>query len=105
MHQTVFERWSRVSLRTKITGVTVLMLTLGLLVSGIGTAAMLRGYVDQQMKDKLQSIAVTGVSQFFDSPARGATNLDRLDFSDQTEVFVAPYDADGQRCHRPTSPR
>jgi two-component system OmpR family sensor kinase len=96
MHQTVFERWSRVSLRTKITGVTVLMLTLGLLVSGIGTAAMLRGYVDQQMKDKLQSIAVTGVSQFFDSPARGATNLDRLDFSDQTEVFVAQYDADGE---------
>ena len=40
MHQTISERWNRISLRTKITGVTVLMLTLGLLVSGIGTAAM-----------------------------------------------------------------
>ena len=37
MHQTISERWNRISLRTKITGVTVLMLTLGLLVSGIGT--------------------------------------------------------------------
>ncbi|MDR5699710.1 sensor histidine kinase [Agromyces aerolatus] len=96
MHQTVFERWSRVSLRTKITGVTVLMLTLGLLVSGIGTAAMLRGYVDQQMKDKLQSIAQNGVDQYFESPSRGSMYLDRLDFSDQTEVFVAQYDAAGE---------
>jgi two-component system OmpR family sensor kinase len=96
MHQTVFERWSRISLRTKITGVTVLMLTLGLLVSGIGTAAMLRGYVDQQMKDKLQSIAANGAGQYFDSPSRGSANLERLDFSDQTEVFVAQYDATGE---------
>jgi len=95
MHQTISERWSRISLRTKITGVTVLMLTLGLLVSGIGTAAMLRGYVDQQMKDKLQSIASSGVLQYFETPTRGTTNLQRLDFSDQTEVFVAQYNADG----------
>jgi two-component system OmpR family sensor kinase len=44
MHQTISERWNRISLRTKITGVTVLMLTLGLLVSGIGTAAIRRAY-------------------------------------------------------------
>lgn len=95
MQQTVFERWSRISLRTKITGVTVLMLTLGLLVSGIGTAAMLRGYVDEQMKTKLQSIAASGVEQYFESPSRGTMNLDRLDFSDSDEVFVAQYNADG----------
>jgi two-component system OmpR family sensor kinase len=95
MHQTISERWSRISLRTKITGVTVVVLTLGLLVSGIGTAAMLRGYVDDQMKNKLQSIAANGVEQYFESPPRSTTSLDRLDFSDNDEVFVAQYDADG----------
>jgi two-component system OmpR family sensor kinase len=95
MHETISERWSRISLRTKITGVTVLMLTLGLLVSGIGTAAMLRGYVDDQMKTKLQSIALNGVDQYFENPGRSTTSLDRLDFSDSDEVFVAQYDADG----------
>jgi two-component system OmpR family sensor kinase len=95
MHETISERWSRISLRTKITGVTVLMLTLGLLVSGIGTAAMLRGYVDDQMKTKLQSIALNGVEQYFENPGRSTTSLDRLDFSDSDEVFVAQYDADG----------
>ena len=54
MHQSLTERWSRVSLRSKITGVTVLMLTLGLLVSGIGTMAMLRQYVIQQVDSQLQ---------------------------------------------------
>jgi len=56
MHQTISERWNRISLRTKITGVTVLMLTLGLLVSGIGTAAMLRSYVEEQTKGKLEAL-------------------------------------------------
>jgi two-component system OmpR family sensor kinase len=65
-------------------------------VSGIGTAAMLRGYVDEQMKTKLQSIAASGIDQYFETPSRGSMNLDRLDFSDQTEVFVAQYDAAGE---------
>ena len=37
--------WNRVSLRTKITGVTVLLLTLGLLVAGVGSGTVLRNYV------------------------------------------------------------
>ena len=41
----VAEWWNRVSLRTKITGVTVLLLTIGLLVAGVGTMAVLRAYL------------------------------------------------------------
>jgi two-component system OmpR family sensor kinase len=92
MHQTISERWNRISLRTKITGVTVLMLTLGLLVSGIGTAAMLRSYVEEQMASKLDTIAAGDLRKYFDeSPAKA--DLDDLTFSSSDEVFVAVYDA------------
>lgn len=95
MHQTVADRWSRISLRTKITGVTVLMLTLGLLVSGIGTAAMLRSYVESQLESKLSAIASGDLYKYFtqdgDEPDEDA-NLSGLDFSSSDDVFVAVYD-------------
>ena len=47
-------RWNRISLRTKITGVTVLLLTAGLMVAGFGTMSVLRAYllddIDNQLK-------------------------------------------------------
>ncbi|MFF2271317.1 ATP-binding protein [Agromyces sp. NPDC058136] len=99
MNQTLFERWNRISLRTKITGVTVLMLTVGLLVSGIGTAAMLRSYVEDQMGSKLEAIASGDMSRYFeidtDKP-RAQTNLNQLDFSSKDDVFVAIYTASGE---------
>ena len=80
----ISERWNRISLRTKITGVTVLMLTLGLLVSGIGTAAMLRSYVEDQMESKLEAIASGDMSKYFETDAdrpRAQMNLNQLDFA------------------------
>ncbi|KQQ22667.1 histidine kinase [Rathayibacter sp. Leaf299] len=53
MHQTLAERWNSISLRTKITAVTVLLLTLGLLVSGIGTMTMLKPQLISQLDDSL----------------------------------------------------
>jgi two-component system OmpR family sensor kinase len=44
MHE-ISEWWNRISLRTKITGVTVFLLTVGLLVAGTGTMAVLRNYL------------------------------------------------------------
>lgn len=99
MNQSLFERWNRISLRTKITGVTVLMLTLGLLVSGIGTAAMLRSYVEDQMEAKLETIASGDMSKYFsidNSGPRSQTNLNQLDFTASDDVFVAVYDANGE---------
>ena len=55
MHGELAEWWNRISLRTKITGVTSLLLTTGLLVVGIGTATVLRGYLldeaDRQVRE------------------------------------------------------
>ena len=44
-----FDRWwNGISLRAKITGVTVLLLTFGLAVAGAGTVSVLRGYLMDQ---------------------------------------------------------
>ncbi|TFC42821.1 HAMP domain-containing histidine kinase [Cryobacterium sp. TMT1-21] len=90
MHQSLMERWSRVSLRSKITGVTVLMLTLGLLVSGIGTMAMLRQYVIQQVDAQLQADAQTASNSYSAAAlGQGTTAVVSSDY------FVALYDEHG----------
>ncbi|MCB1273393.1 MAG: HAMP domain-containing histidine kinase [Leucobacter sp.] len=52
-------RWADVSLRTKITGVTVFILTLGLIVAGIGTQSFLRQQLialqDTELRQTLSS--------------------------------------------------
>ncbi len=45
MQHRLAEWWNRISLRTKITGVTVLLLILGLAVAGVGTMTVLRNYL------------------------------------------------------------
>lgn len=84
MFRALQSRWNRITLRTKITGVTVLMLTLGLLVSGVGTLSMLRNWVLDQSDKKLISIAEGDLSSYFK-----ASN------STSDSVFVALYDANG----------
>ncbi|KZX21295.1 ATP-binding protein [Rathayibacter tanaceti] len=77
MHQGLAERWNSISLRTKITAVTVLLLTLGLLVSGIGTMTMLKpqlvAQLDAQLTDQAQKtasdLAVRGIAALDDSKA------------------------------------
>jgi two-component system OmpR family sensor kinase len=52
-----FDRWwNGISLRTKITGVTVLLLTFGLVVAGAGTVSVLRGYLMDQTDAKVDSL-------------------------------------------------
>ena len=57
MHERLSEWWSGVSLRTKITGVTVLLLTLGLLVAGVGTMTVLRSYLLAQVDSNISTAA------------------------------------------------
>ncbi|MGV8852703.1 MAG: ATP-binding protein [Rhodoglobus sp.] len=57
MQENIPDAWSRISLRTKVTGVTVLLLTMGLLVAGVGTAAVLRDYLLQQTDEKITAAA------------------------------------------------
>lgn len=52
------QRWNSVSLRTKITGVTVLLVTLGLLVAGVGTLTVLRNYLMSEADRKVATHAI-----------------------------------------------
>ncbi|RIX30512.1 sensor histidine kinase [Amnibacterium setariae] len=60
MRATVGEWWNGISLRAKITGVTVLVLTLGLVVSGFGVMTVLRNYLitdaDRQITQTLRTV-------------------------------------------------
>ncbi|MEO6200093.1 MAG: ATP-binding protein [Cryobacterium sp.] len=90
MSESLTDRWSRIPLRSKITGVTVLMLTLGLLVSGIGTMAMLRQYVIQQVDARLQTEAQTALN------GSSATSLTEGSTEGvPSDYFVALYDESG----------
>jgi two-component system OmpR family sensor kinase len=55
MHEQLTEWWNGVSLRSKITGVTVMLLTLGLLVAGVGTMSFLRGYLLGEVNQTLKT--------------------------------------------------
>ncbi len=90
MHESLTQRWNRVSLRSKITGVTVLMLTLGLLVSGIGTMAMLRQYVIQQVDARLQTESQTALNSTTAS-ALTQSSADGV----SSDYYVALYDESG----------
>jgi len=52
MHE-LTEWWNRISLRTKITGLIVLLLSMGLLTAGVGTMAVLRGYLQDEVDAKI----------------------------------------------------
>ena len=55
-----FDRWwNGISLRAKITGVTVLLLTFGLTVAGAGTMSVLRNYLLDQADDRVNSLYVS----------------------------------------------
>jgi two-component system, OmpR family, sensor kinase len=92
MHATLQGRWNAISLRTKITGVTVLMLTLGLLVSGVGTLAMLKPYlisqVDSELRSARQSLSTGDGGNLTDSEMNSYASA-----SDQ--YFVAVLDPEG----------
>src|SRR4051812_15333820 len=62
MQHRLAEWWNRISLRTKITGVTVLLLILGLAVAGIGTMTVLRNYLLAEEDGRIIA-AVSAISQ------------------------------------------
>ena len=61
MHASLVEWWNGISLRTKITGVTVLLLTVGLVISGFGTMLVLRDYLVRDIDQRLAQ-RVTGLT-------------------------------------------
>ena len=57
MHDELTEWWNRISLRTKVTGVTVLLVTLGLTVAGAGTMTVLQTYLIGEVDAKVDVVA------------------------------------------------
>jgi two-component system, OmpR family, sensor kinase len=89
MHDQATQWWSGVSLRTKITGVTVLLLTIGLLVAGVGTMTVLRGYLLDEVDRKISEAALN----FGSIPPMGETLCERS--AGPGSLFVAVLDDDG----------
>lgn len=58
MHESLLSWWHGISLRTKITGVTVLLLTLGLAISGLGTMTVMRGFLFEEVDSQVREAAV-----------------------------------------------
>ena len=95
MHDYVSEKWNNVSLRTKITGVTVLLLLLGLLVSGAGTMYLLRQQMVIQLDAQLR-IAATQLPKILgtDQATPETFTQDDVETADST-YFVLLLDAQG----------
>jgi len=91
-------RWDAISLRTKITGVTVLLLTAGLVVAGLGTMAVLRGYlldqVDRQLGTAYKSLE-SSVTESAPLDSIAGTYFEN-DPNPLNPYYLAVVDADGR---------
>jgi two-component system OmpR family sensor kinase len=85
----VGEWWNGISLRTKITGVTVLVLAFGLLIAGIGTMAILKPALANQVEAQLSTITESKVRAYLD----GDVNAFEMT---QSDLYMALYSADGR---------
>ena len=56
VHENLEQRWNAVSLRTKMTAVSVFLLTLGLIVAGFGSVTVLRTYLTDEVETKINSV-------------------------------------------------
>jgi two-component system OmpR family sensor kinase len=71
MHEQLTQWWESISLRSKITGVTVFVVTIGLLVVGVGTLTVLQGTlideVDRQLRQAADDVPESFAIDEFDS--------------------------------------
>lgn len=100
MQSSVGEAWEKVSLRSKLTGLSVALIGLLLMVSSLGTVSLLRAYL-QQNTDNLLASTATILSQ--ENPALIETkilakrlNLPRL----PSDYLIAILDETGQTVFR-----
>lgn len=113
MHSRLLDRWNAISLRTKITGVTVLMLTLGLLVTGIGTMSMLKPVLLDQLDAQLS--AASGPTYLNTYLFKSTAKEDQIAAdASPSDYFAVLYDSNGSMvkhnwnnipyAHRPAIP-
>ncbi|MER3390670.1 MAG: HAMP domain-containing sensor histidine kinase [Microcella sp.] len=97
MHEQLTQWWEGISLRSKITGVTVLVVTVGLLVVGMGTLTVLQRTLVDEVDRQLLQVAEEQVPQ---SPATFSLE-DFASFDELTpsvfssQFYFGAVDADG----------
>lgn len=95
MHDYVSEKWNNVSLRTKITSVTVLLLLLGLLVSGAGTMYLLRQQMVSQLDAQLR-VTITQLPKVLNTDSTMPDTFTQDDVATADPAwFVVLLDAQG----------
>ncbi|MCW4458515.1 ATP-binding protein [Microbacterium sp. MPKO10] len=82
--------WNSITLRSKITGVTVIVLTFGLLVTGAGTVIILKQALIEQAKAELVAFAAGDISRYIDVDDEGERHV-----RETNEYYIALYDPDG----------
>ncbi|PRI10272.1 sensor histidine kinase [Leucobacter massiliensis] len=88
------DRWTDVSLRAKITGVTVFILFLGLIVAGVGTMALLRPTLINQQTTELEQLRSDPSPALAPNADLGRLTANDVLFANR-EYYVAILDADG----------
>ncbi|PPF60866.1 sensor histidine kinase [Clavibacter michiganensis] len=95
VHDYVSEKWNNVSLRTKITSVTVLLLLLGLLVSGAGTMYLLRQQMVSQLDAQLR-VTITQLPKVLNTDSTMPDTFTQDDVATADPAwFVVLLDAQG----------
>ncbi|MBG6056474.1 two-component system OmpR family sensor kinase [Salinibacterium sp. CAN_S4] len=90
------EWWNRISLRTKITGVTVLLLTMGLLVAGVGTMTVLRNYLLDEVDKKIDGVALILIDQqVFEITTDGEGGMRCRVYAFPTDYYLGIVDSSG----------
>lgn len=101
MQHSVLDRWNAISLRTKITGVTVLVLTFGLLVSGLGTMLLFKPVLVNLLDQQVNAVASNPNSINALLPKTGAaTSTPITGAGGQATYFAVLYDANGNQTLR-----
>lgn len=88
--------WRRISLRAKVTGVTVAVLALGLLIAGLGTVPILRSSLVNNIDAQLPALASSDlVNRYFDIRTVEGTTTYAPREERPREFAFALYDAKG----------
>jgi two-component system OmpR family sensor kinase len=88
-------RWNATSLRTKMTTVSVLLLTLGLLVAGLGSMSVLRSYLTEDADAKINAV-LANVDETVIRPIEESDgSLDCVVTPTLTSYYIAAVDETG----------
>lgn len=93
--RTLADRFAQVSLRTKITGVTVFILSLGLLVAGAGTMSFLKPQLIASQDHELNQLLLDPTPALAPNADPNALTRDDVLFASD-RYYIAVLDADGE---------